>query len=44
MTATILQSWRLKTICAKISKHISTKASVVFYRVGETGIIFSFLS
>lgn len=37
MTATIFQSWRLKTICSKISKHLSSKASIVFYSIEETG-------
>lgn len=33
MTATIFQSWRLKTICTKIARQMSTNASVVFYKV-----------
>lgn len=37
MTATIFQSWRLKTICTKIAKQLSTKASVVFYKVEGSG-------
>lgn len=37
MTATIFQSWRLKTICSKIAKQLNTKASVVFYNVEDTG-------
>uniref|UniRef100_A0A336MRZ2 CSON000373 protein n=1 Tax=Culicoides sonorensis TaxID=179676 RepID=A0A336MRZ2_CULSO len=38
MTATIFQSWRLKTICSKISKQLSSQASVVFYKIEETDV------
>ncbi|XP_063696404.1 biotin--protein ligase isoform X2 [Culicoides brevitarsis] len=43
ITATILQSWRLKTIYSKISQQLSSKESVVFYK-HDTGLTTTFLS
>lgn len=37
MAATWIQSWRLRTIYAKLSQYMTQDASVVFYRVQNEG-------